>query len=133
MNLNRVVRVISLVSIIAGIGAVVAPASVADFFGLSLEPGQKLGWGEIGALYGGNFFGLGLVGLYAMRPGLPEGPILLGALGVVWVSIGTGRLLVLLTRAAEAASPFGWLSFALEVAVGACFLVAARLAPLDAR
>ena len=133
MGLYHAARGISAVSIAIGIMAILFPNSVADFFGLVIEPGQAVGWGEIGALYGGNFIGLGLVGVYATRRGLAEGPLLLAAIGVVWVSIAGGRLLVMLIRASQASSPFGWASFVVEVAVGLCFLAAARTAPLDSR
>ena len=128
MNLVHVSRVVSGITIALGLVAIVAPATIADFFGFDMQPATKLGLGEIGALYGGNFIGLGLVGLYAARENFDEGPILIAALGMVWLCIAGGRLVVMLTRAAEASSLLGWFSFLLEAAVGILYVLHSRTA-----
>jgi hypothetical protein len=126
MDLQRVVRILSGVFVAMGLVAIAAPVSVADFFGLTFQQGTQIGYGEVGALYGGNFIGLGLVGLYATRERFDEGPLLVAAVGVVWLCIAGGRLLVMLTHMSEAASAFGWFSMLLEAAVGVVFVLAAR-------
>jgi hypothetical protein len=126
MDLQRIVRVLSAVFIVMGLGAIIAPVNVADLFGLTLQQGAPIGYGEIGALYGGNFIGLGLVGLYATRERFDEGPLLVAAIGVVWLCIAGGRLAVMLTRMSDASSLFGWLSVLVEAVVGILFVLAAR-------
>jgi hypothetical protein len=126
MDLQRVVRILSAAFVLMGLAAIAAPVSVADLFGLTFQPGTHIAFGEIGALYGGNFVGLGLVGLYAARERIDEGPLLIAAIGVIWLCIAGGRLIVMLTHMAEAASAFGWLSVLFEAAVGAIFVLAAR-------
>ena len=128
MNALRVSPVVVLAAAALGLVAVVAPAMIADFFGFDLQPATKLGLGEVGALYGGNFIGLGLVGLYAARENFDEGPMLIAALGMIWLCIAGGRMLVMLTRAAEASSMLGWLSFLLEAAVGLVYVLHSRTA-----
>lgn len=132
-SLSHLVRVVSALSIAAGLLAVIAPGSVADFFGLEIVQEQALGWGEIGALYGGCFVALGGLGLYGARTSYADGPILLTAIGVIWLGIASGRIAVMLTRGAEASSVFGWLSFVVEIAIGVVFVLAARSAPIDER
>ena len=126
MDLVRITRILSAVSIAMGVVAIVAPNMIADFFGLSFQPGTYIGYGEVGALYGGNFIGLGLIGLYATRANFDEGGLLIAAIGIVWLCIAGGRLLVMLTRMSEATGALGWLSFLIEVAWGATFVLAAR-------
>ena len=126
MDLLRITRILRGLSIAMGLVAIVAPSMIADFFGLSFQPGTKIGFGEVGALYGGNFIGLGLVGLYATRSSFEEGGLLVAAIGIVWLCIAGGRLLVMLTRMSEAGGALGWLSFLFEAAWGATFVIAAR-------
>jgi hypothetical protein len=126
MNLQHIVRVLSAVFIVTGLIAIAMPVTVADFFGLTFQEGTQIGFGEIGALYGGNFVGLGLIGLYASREHFDEGPLLIAAIGIVWLCIAGGRLAVMLTHMAEADSIFGWLSVLFEAAVGTVFVLAAR-------
>ena len=126
MNLVRIAKILSGVFVAMGAAAIVAPATVADMFGFDIQRASGLGFGEIGALYGGNFIGLGLVGLWATRESRDEGPLLVAAIGIVWLCIAGGRLLVMVTRPGDASSWFGWFSFLLEAAVGAVFLLAAR-------
>jgi len=126
MDLIRITRILSALSIAMGAVAIVAPVMVADMFGLSFQPGTNIGFGEVGALYGGNFIGLGLIGLYATRSNFEEGGLLIAAIGIVWLCIAGGRLLVMLTRMSDAGGAFGWLSFLIEAAWGAAFVLAAR-------
>jgi len=126
MDLVRITRILSAVSIAMGIAAIVAPTMIADFFGLSFQPGTYIGYGEVGALYGGNFIGLGLVGLWATRQRIEEGGLLIAAIGIVWLCIAGGRLVVMLTRMSDAGGALGWLSFLVEAAWGAVFVLAAR-------
>ena len=63
MDLQRLTRILSGVFVAMGLAAIAMPVAVADFFGLMFQQGTKIGFGEVGALYGGNFVGLGLVGL----------------------------------------------------------------------
>jgi hypothetical protein len=126
MDLQRAVRILSAAFVLMGLAAIAAPVSVADLFGLTFQQGTEIGYGEIGALYGGNFVGLGLIGLYATRSQFDEGPLLVAAIGVVWLCIAAGRLVVMFTHMAVAASAFGWLSVLFEAAVGAVFVLAAR-------
>jgi len=126
MDLIRITRILSALSIAMGAVAIVAPITVADMFGLSFQPGTSIGFGEVGALYGGNFIGLGLIGLYATRSTFEEGGLLIAAIGIVWLCIAGGRLLVMLTRMPEAGGAFGWLSVVIEAAWGAAFVLAAR-------
>jgi hypothetical protein len=126
MDSVRIARILSAASVLMGLVAIATPVTVADVFGLTFEPGSKIGYGEVGALYGGNFIGLGLIGLYATRDTFAEAPLLIGAVGVVWLCIAAGRLAVMLTRVADASSAMGWASLAFEAAWGAVFLIAAR-------
>lgn len=126
MDWIRATRVLSALSIAAGLLAIAAPQMVADLFGFEIQQSSGLGFGEIGALYGGNFIGLGLVGLYAARDSVDEGPLLIAAIGVVWLCIAGGRMAVMLTRPQQAWSWLGVLSFVFEAAVGGAFLLGAR-------
>jgi hypothetical protein len=126
VDLLRIARILSALSIAMGAFAIVAPVSVADMFGLSFQQGTNIGFGEVGALYGGNFIGLGLIGLYATRESFEEGGLLIAAIGIVWLCIAGGRLLVMLTRMSEASSLMGWLSLVFEAGWGAAFVLAAR-------
>jgi len=126
MDFVRATRVLSGVFIAMGALAIVLPAMVADIFGFDIQQASGLGYGEIGALYGGNFIGLGLVGLYASREKVDEGPLLIAAIGVVWLCIAGGRMLVMLTRPQIAWTWFGVVSFVIELAVGGVFLLGAR-------
>ena len=126
MKLQHIVRVLSGVFVVMGLIAIAAPVTIADFFGLTFQQGTQIGFGEVGALYGGNFVGLGLIGLYASREQFDEGPLLIAAIGIVWLCMAGGRLAVMLVHTAEADSIFGWLSVLFEAAVGAVFVLAAR-------
>ena len=126
MDFVRATRVLSVVFIAMGALAIAAPANVADMFGFDIQQASGLGFGEIGALYGGNFIGLGLIGLYASREGADEGPILTAAVGVVCLCIAAGRMLVMATRPQLAWTWFGVLSFVIEAGVGGVFLLGAR-------
>jgi len=126
MDFLRATRVLSAVFIVMGLLAIAAPLTVADIFGFDFERASGLAYGEIGALYGGNFIGLGIVGLWATREKIEEGALLIGAIGVVWLCIAGGRMLVMLTRPQLAWTWFGVASFVIEAAVGAVFLLGAR-------
>jgi hypothetical protein len=126
MDFLRATRVLSALSVAIGALAIVTPATVADLFGFDIQQASGLGFGEIGAVYGGNFIGLGLVGLYATREQVDEGPMLTAAIGVVWLCIAAGRMLVMATRPQVAWTWFGLLSFVVEAGVGAVFLLGAR-------
>ena len=126
MDFVRVTRVLSALFIAMGALAIATPANVADMFGFDIQQASGLGFGEIGALYGGNFIGLGLVGLYASRERVEEGPMLTASVGVVWLCIAAGRMLVMVTRPQAAWTWFGVFSFVVEAAVGAVFLLGAR-------
>ena len=87
------VRILSLLSLGGGLLAISMPALVADTVGLAFEVGATgTGYAEIGALYGGNFVALGLVGLWAARAAAVSGPQIVVAIGVVWLGIAGGRL-----------------------------------------
>jgi hypothetical protein len=126
MDFLRATRVLSALFIATGLLAIAAPSTVADIFGFDIQQASGLGYGEIGALYGGNFIGLGIVGLWAVREKMEEGPLLIAAIGVVWLCIAGGRMLVMLTRPQVAWTWFGVLSFVIEAAVGGVFLLGAR-------
>jgi hypothetical protein len=123
MNLGYAVRALSVLSLLMGLAAIAAPIQIADFVGLTVEIGQSSGYGEIGALYGGNFIALGAIGLYAARRGVASGPALLAAIGTIWAAIAGGRLAVMLLRSVGGVT--GWVFLVSEIAVAAVFLLAA--------
>ena len=126
MDFMRATRVLAGLFIAMGLLAIAMPSAVADVLGFDIQQASGLGFGEIGAVYGGNFIGLGLVTLYATRENVDEGPLLIAAVGVVWLCIAGGRMAVMLTRAQAAWTWFGVLSFAVEAAIGAVLLLGAR-------
>ena len=126
MDFLRATRILSTIFIAMGLAAIAMPAAVADLFGFDIQQASGLGFGEIGALYGGVFIGLGLIGLYGSREQLDEGPMLIASVGVIWLCIAAGRMLVMLTRPQVAWTWFGLVSFGVEATVGAVFLLGAR-------
>ncbi len=126
MDLTRIVRVVSILSAVSGLLAIAMPGQVADFVGFIIEPGNGLGYGEIGAVYGGSFVALGVIGVWATRPALASGPALLTAIGAVWAGFAGGRLLVMLLTAKAPAGVIGWTFLILEALVAALFVVAGQ-------
>ena len=126
MDMVRITRVISLLTVASGVAAIAMPKALADFVGLAFETGSASGYGEIGAVYGGNFIALGAIGLYAARATVAAGSALLTAVGVVWLSIASGRLAVILLTAVGPVGVMSWVWLAMETAAGLCFVVAAR-------
>ena len=118
----RAIRAISIVTILFGVVAVVAPQMVGDLVGLTIEVGNSNGYGEIGALYGGVSIALGLLGLWAMLPGYPGGQQLLGAIGLTWACLAVCRLLVMTVVKPQSAGFIGWGSFILEAGLAAVFI-----------
>ena len=122
------VRILSLLSFGGGLLAISMPAFVADTVGLAFEAGATgTGYAEIGALYGGNFVALGLIGLWAARAAAVSGPQIVVAIGVVWLGIAGGRLATTLLVAAETQGPVGWGSLGVELFFGASLLVCGRI------
>ncbi len=128
MDLNRIARVVSILSAVSGLLAIAVPGQVADFVGFVIEPGSGLGYGEIGAVYGGSFVALGVLGVWATRPGVSSGSVLLTAIGAVWAGFAGGRLLVMLLTAKAAAGVMGWTFLVLEALVAVLFVVAGQTA-----
>ncbi|MFP6625544.1 MAG: DUF4345 family protein [Deltaproteobacteria bacterium] len=126
MNTARVVRILSLLSLASGVAAIIQPQACADFVGLAFEVGNPSGYGEVGALYGGNFVALGLIGLYAARASVAAGPALLVAIGVVWLGIGGGRLLTILFTSPAPPGVMGWGFLAMELTLGVTFIICRR-------
>lgn len=128
MDLTRIARIVSALSVLSGLLAIALPAQVADFAGFMLEPGSGLGYGEVGALYGGAFIALGALGIWGTRSGATEGRTLLAAVGAVWAGFAGGRLLVILVTSKAPAGATNWVFLVIEAAVAALFFVAGRMA-----
>ncbi len=128
MDLNRIARIVSVLSAVSGLLAIAMPGQVADFVGFIIEPGSGLGYGEIGAVYGGSFVALGVIGFIATRPGAAAGATLLTAIGAIWAGFAGGRLLVMVTTAKAPSGVTGWTFLVLEVLVAALFVIAGQTA-----
>jgi hypothetical protein len=126
MDFLRATRVLSALFVVMGLLAIASPATLAPFVGFDFLQANRVGYGEVGALYGGNFIGLGLIGLWATRENVDEGPLLVAAVGVVWLCIAGGRMLVMATRPQLAWTWLGVIFFVIEAAIGGVFLLGAR-------
>ena len=131
MRLVQVARTLALLLIVFGVGALVAPGSVADFAGLQIEPSSGNGFLEIGAAFGGVTIALGAIALYATFTASSSAAVLLGAVGVVFLSGAAGRLVVGSMTAPAAPSFAGWLLVLLDAAIGAVFLLSSRALESD--
>jgi hypothetical protein len=127
MGLVQVARTLASLLIVFGLGALVAPGSVADFAGLQIEPTSGNGFLEIGAAFGGVTIALGAIALYATFTATPAASSLLGAVGVVFVAGAIGRLVVASFTTPAVPTFTGWLLVGLDAVIGGVFLVSSRL------
>ena len=94
MGLVQLARMLAVLLIVFGLGALVAPGSVADFAGLQIEPSSGNGFLEIGAAFGGVSIALGGIALYATFTASSSAAALAGAVGLVFLAGAAGRLVV---------------------------------------
>jgi len=127
MGLVQVARTLALLLIVFGLGALVAPGSVADFAGLQIEPSSSNGYLEIGAAFGGVTVALGAIALYATFTASASGGALLASVGAVFAVAAAGRLVVATMTAPAAPSVTGWLLVLLDASIGVVFLLTSRV------
>ncbi len=127
MALVHTARTLALLLILFGLGALVTPATVADFAGLQIEPSNGNGFLEIGAAFGGVTIALGAIALYATFTANPAAGSLLAAMGIVFLAAAFGRLVVGSMSAPAPASFVGWLLVLLDAAIGVVFLVSSQM------
>jgi len=126
MGLVQVARSLALILIVFGLGALVAPGSVADFAGLQIEPSGGNGFLEIGAAFGGVPIALGAIALYSTFTASASAGALLAAVGWVFAAGAAGRLVVGSMSAPTAPSLVGWLLVLLDASLAVVFLLASR-------
>ena len=124
MGLVQVTRTLALLLIVFGLGALVAPGSVADFAGLQIEPSSGNGFLEIGAAFGGVTVALGAIALFATFTTSASAGALLAAVGAVFAAGAAGRLLVGIITTPVAPTLMGWLLVLLDASIGVVFLLA---------
>lgn len=126
MGLVQVARTLALLLIVFGLGALVAPGSVADFSGLQIEQSSGNGFLEIGGAFGGVSIGLGAVALYSTFTASAAAGALLASVGWVFAAGAAGRLIVGTMTTPAAPSLTGWLLVLLDAAFAVVFLLASR-------
>jgi hypothetical protein len=126
MGLVQVTRTLAVLLIVFGLGALVAPGSVADFAGLQIEPSSGNGFLEIGAAFGGVTVALGAIALYATFSMSSSASALLAAVGAVFVAGAAGRLIVGTMTAPVPPMLTGWLLILLDASIGVVFLLSSR-------
>ena len=113
MNILMIFKVISaLVTALTGLLALVKPAAVYGFTGLTTN-GPR-GISEIRAIFGGLLIALGLVPLFL-------GPVAYLMLGISYLAIATARAFSIVFDKSNARSNF--ISLAIEIALGIILII----------
>ncbi len=127
MNSRVVTGVVGAVTILFGIGGLIAPGWVMGHLGIAVDPSFPVNFvrGEVRAVYGGLFLVMGaLTALAALNPSAHRGRIVL--IGLLWLGLGGGRLVGIVADGSPGL--IGWFSLIFEAVVGGLLLLAAQMA-----
>src|SRR6185436_14225034 len=125
MNARLIVAVVGAVTVLLGLGGVVAPAFVMQrVVGFAVDPGFSANFvhGEARAVYGGMFTVLGLQTLWAAIDPRAHRQRLL-AVASLWLGLCVGRLIGIAIDGSPGA--LGWFSVAFEATFGGALLACA--------
>jgi hypothetical protein len=125
MNARLIVMILGTVTVLLGLGGVVAPQFVMQrVVGFAVDPGFSANFvhGEVRAVYGGMFAVLGLQTLWAaIDPHAHRQRLLVVA--SLWIGLCVGRLISITIDGSPGA--LGWFSVAFEAVFGAALLACA--------
>jgi hypothetical protein len=127
MNSRVITGVIGAVTLLFGIGGLVAPGWVMRHLGIAVAPSFPVNFvrGEVRAVYGGLFLVMGaLTALAAFNPRAHRGRIFM--IGLLWLGLAGGRLFGILADGSPGL--IGWLSLIFEAVVGVLLLLGAQMA-----
>ncbi len=130
MNPRTITGVIGAATLIMGLTALAAPATIMPrFLGFAVDPSFSANfvYGEVRAAYGGVFSVIGVFTLLsAWQPAAHRGRLVL--LACFWLGLGGGRLLSALIDGSP--GNFGWFAMTFEFAVGATLAYCSRADPM---